>query len=222
MLANPYSKRSNASSDAAVIVPANTPSRKEQILDQVSDKTRGSVNSANELFNAFQQSRYEPILEELTSEDVVDSPEDLFLFDEDDRGKMFLLLANFAFWMVENPPVNKKSPGGNLLAKTISQYFSSVKAELNRKFPKPFAFAKEEDDWYLPMKKHLFERIKRMEITGESDGGAMKCHGLYRVHCHSLDREWSAVHGAKDLRSINLALLSSKQADAGSKALFKQ
>ena len=118
-------------------------------------------------------------MEELRPEDVIDTPEELLLHDEDDKGKMFYLLGNFAFWLVENPPTKGSGTNTALKSGTVGQYFSSVKGELARRFPGPFNFEKVEHDWYSPLRKQLENRMMLRELTGGTDVGVTKCNGLY-------------------------------------------
>ena len=196
-------------------------SRKDQLLDPIVASTRASVNSAVELFNAFQRQRNDPVMEELRPEDVIDTPEELLLHDEDDKGKMFYLLGNFAFWLVENPPTKGSGTNTALKSGTVGQYFSSVKGELAQRFPGPFNFEKVEDDWYSPLRKQLENRMMLRELTGGSDVGVTKCNGLYWVHNHSVDRQQDTVVGATDLMTVNRNLLRSNQTQACSKVLLQ-
>ncbi len=122
---NPYIK-ANATSTTTSNSDGPIP-RNGQILDSLGNNARSSVNSAIALFNKFQQARYEPALEELRSDDVVNSPGELALLDEENQGKMFQLLGNFAFWLHKNPPL-KKGSLVVLSSATIAQYFGGVKA----------------------------------------------------------------------------------------------
>jgi len=220
--ANPYAKKGQAAlpPDKQDTQTELREARKDQILDPLIQTTRGSVKSAIELFDSFQRQRNEPILSALTADDVIDSQDDLLLLDEDDRGKMFLLLGNFAFWLHENPPT-KAGSSIILSAASIGQYFCSVKGELARRFPKAFAFDNVEDDWYSPMRKLFVAKLLRREMTSGNDVALIKCHGLYREHNHSLDRQRDSVQGANDLKSVNRKLLQSGQANASSKALLQ-
>ena len=81
-------------------------------------------------------------MEELRPEDAIDTPEELLPHDEGDKGKMFYLLGNFAFWLVENPPTKASGTNNVLKSGSVGQYFSSVKDELAQRFPGPFNFEK--------------------------------------------------------------------------------